>query len=91
MSVFFIFKEASNLITELRQQIIEQIKIRDKLRKDIEQLKHNYKAEICERERMEQSVLRDLNAAKDENRKILSYYFITIFFCVKSFSRIYST
>ncbi|CAF4651275.1 unnamed protein product, partial [Rotaria sp. Silwood1] len=60
------YEEACTLIIQLREQIIEQIKIRDKLRHDIEQLEHNYNADIRQREQIEQLINRDLTAAKDE-------------------------
>ncbi|CAF2660495.1 unnamed protein product [Rotaria sp. Silwood2] len=60
------YEEACNLISQLREQIIQQIKIRDKLRHDIEQLQHSHNTDIREREQIEQLFNRDLTAAKDE-------------------------
>ncbi|CAF0949556.1 unnamed protein product [Rotaria sordida] len=60
------YEEACNLIIQLREQIIQQIKIRDKLRHDIQQLQQNNNADIREREQIEQLLNRDLTAAKDE-------------------------
>ncbi|CAF0889259.1 unnamed protein product [Rotaria sordida] len=60
------YEEACNLIIQLREQIVQQIKIRDKLRHDIQQLQQNNNADIREREQIEQLLNRDLTAAKDE-------------------------
>ncbi|CAF1608880.1 unnamed protein product [Rotaria magnacalcarata] len=60
------YEEASDLIKKLRDQIIEQMKVRDKLRNDIEQLKHNHNADMRQREQIEQILTRDLTVAKDE-------------------------
>jgi chromosome segregation ATPase len=57
------------LIEKLREQIIDQIKIRDKLRHDLEQLQNTYKTDIREREQIEGFLHRDLTAVKDEIRK----------------------
>ncbi|UJR37428.1 hypothetical protein I4U23_030131 [Adineta vaga] len=58
--------EAWNLIVKLREQIIQQLKIKDKLKNDIYQLHNNHKADIHEREQIEHLLNRDLNTAKDE-------------------------
>ena len=44
------------------------MKIRDKLRNDIQQLQYSHKADMREREQIEELLHRDLNAAKDEIR-----------------------
>ena len=57
------------MIEKLREQIIDQIKIRNKLRHDLEQVQNNYKTDIREREQIEEMFHRDLTAAKDEIRE----------------------
>jgi hypothetical protein len=59
-------EEAWGLIIKLRDQIIQQLKIKEKLKNDIQQLQYNHKADLHEREQIEQLLNRDLNAAKDE-------------------------
>jgi len=49
--------------------IIEQLKIQDKLRNDIQQVVSNYQTDIREREQIDELIHRDLNAAKDQIRK----------------------
>lgn len=50
--------------------------MKEKLKNDIKQLKYNHKADIREREQIEQLLNRDLNTAKDEisnrNKRICS-------------------
>ncbi|CAF0989982.1 unnamed protein product [Adineta steineri] len=60
------YDEACNLITQLREQIIQQIKIQDTLKNDIQQLQHCHETDIQERKEMEELFNRDLTAAKDE-------------------------
>jgi hypothetical protein len=67
--VFFFLQECLILIQQLRQMIIEQLKIQDKLRNDIQQVVSNYQTDIREREQIEELIHRDLNAAKDQIRK----------------------
>ena len=43
--------------------------MKEKLKNDIQQLQYNHKADIREREQIEQLLNRDLNAAKDEISK----------------------
>jgi chromosome segregation ATPase len=58
---------------KLREQIIQQLKIKEKLKNDIQQLQRNHKADIHEREQIEHMLNRDLNAAKDEiSRRLIS-------------------
>ena len=45
---------------------MQQLKIKDKLKNDIQQLQYNHQADIREREQIEQLLNRDLTAAKDE-------------------------
>jgi hypothetical protein len=45
------------------------MKIQDKLRNDIEQLQLNYKTDVRERKQIEEILVRDLNAAKDQIRE----------------------
>jgi len=59
-------EEAWGLIVKLREQIIQQLKMKEKLKNDIQQLQYNHKADLREREQIEQLLNRDLNAAKDE-------------------------
>jgi chromosome segregation ATPase len=59
-------EEAWGLIIKLREQIIQQLKMKEKLKNDIQQLQYNHKADIREREQIEQLLNRDLTAAKDE-------------------------
>ncbi|CAF0784852.1 unnamed protein product [Adineta steineri] len=59
-------EEAWGLIVKLREQIIQQLKMKEKLKNDIQQLQLNHKADINEREQIEQLLNRDLNSAKDE-------------------------
>lgn len=54
---------------KLREQIIQQLKIKEKLKNDVQQLQYNHKADIREREQIEHLLNRDLNAAKDEISK----------------------
>ncbi|CAF3525289.1 unnamed protein product [Rotaria sordida] len=60
------FEEAWGLIIKLREQIIQQLKMKEKLKNDIQQLQHNHKADLREREQIENLLNRDLNTAKDE-------------------------
>ncbi|CAF3422514.1 unnamed protein product [Rotaria sp. Silwood1] len=60
------FEEAWGLIVKLREQIIQQLKMKEKLKNDIQQLQYNHKADIREREQIENLLNRDLNTAKDE-------------------------
>ncbi|CAF3416150.1 unnamed protein product [Rotaria socialis] len=60
------YEEAWGLIVKLREQIIQQLKIKEKLKNDIQQLQYNHKADLREREQIEHLLNRDLNAAKDE-------------------------
>ncbi|CAF0928006.1 unnamed protein product [Adineta ricciae] len=60
------FEDAWGLIVKLREEIIQQLKIKEKLKNDIQQLQYNHKADIREREQIEHLLNRDLNAAKDE-------------------------
>ncbi|CAF4366760.1 unnamed protein product [Adineta steineri] len=60
------YDEACNLISQLREQIIQQIKIQDTLKNDIQQLQHCHETDIQERKEMEELFNRDLTAAKDE-------------------------
>jgi hypothetical protein len=69
ISGFFFLQECLILIQQLRQMIIEQLKIQDKLRNDIQQVVSNYQTDIREREQIEELIHRDLNAAKDQIRK----------------------
>ena len=48
--------------------------MKEKLKNDIQQLQYNHKADIHEREQIEQLLNRDLNAAKDEISKQNSFY-----------------
>jgi len=59
-------EEAWNLIVKLREQIIQQLKIKEKLKTDIQHLQQNHKADIREREQIEHLLNRDFTAAKDE-------------------------
>jgi hypothetical protein len=68
------------LITKLRDQIIEQTKIRDKLRNDIQQLQYNHTTDLREREQIEKLLHRDLNAAKDEIRKKRKFDILELIF-----------
>ena len=54
--------------------MIQQLKMKEKLKNDIQQLQYNHKADIHEREQIEQLLNRDLNAAKDEISKTNSFY-----------------
>lgn len=65
-------QEAWGLIVKLREQIIQQLRIKEKLKNDIQQLQLNHKADLREREQIEHMLNRDLNAAKDEISKRLS-------------------
>jgi hypothetical protein len=58
------------LIVKLREQIIQQLKMKEKLKNDIQQLQYNHKADLREREQIEQLLNRDLTSAKDEISKI---------------------
>ena len=49
--------------------------MKEKLKNDIQQLKHDHKADIREREQIEQLLNRDLNAAKDEISKKKNKWF----------------
>jgi hypothetical protein len=51
--------------------------MKEKLKNDIQQLQYNHKADIREREQIEQLLNRDLTAAKDEisNRKNIFFFF----------------
>ncbi|CAM4773316.1 unnamed protein product [Rotaria magnacalcarata] len=60
------YEEAWGLIVKLREQIIQQLKMKEKLKNDIQQLQYNHKADLREREQIEQLLNRDLNTAKDE-------------------------
>ena len=60
---------------KLREQIIQQLKVKEKLRNDIQQLQYNHKADLREREQIEQLLNRDLTSAKDE---IGRFYFATL-------------
>ncbi|UJR08807.1 hypothetical protein I4U23_013062 [Adineta vaga] len=60
------YEEAWNLINRLREQIIEQIKHQDRLRNDLQQINQCHKADIREREQIEELLNRDLTVAKDE-------------------------
>lgn len=62
----FFVKDAWNLINRLREEIIEQIKVQDKLKYDAQQLEQNHKAELREREQIEELLHRDLTEAKDQ-------------------------
>jgi hypothetical protein len=62
------------LIIKLREQIIQQLKMKEKYKNDIQQLQHNHKADLREREQIEQLLNRDLNAAKDEISKLNSFW-----------------
>ncbi len=57
------------LIQQLREVIVEQLKIQDKLRNDTEQVVSNHQTDIREREQIEELFHRDLLAAKDQIRK----------------------
>jgi len=70
---FDFFQEAWGLIIKLREQIIQQLKMKEKYKNDIQQLQHNHKADLREREQIEQLLNRDLNAAKDEISKLNSF------------------
>jgi chromosome segregation ATPase len=59
-------EEAWGLIVKLREQIIQQLKMKEKLKNDIQQLQYNHKADLREREQIEQLLNRDLTSAKDE-------------------------
>ncbi len=54
LQLIFIFQEAWVFIVKLREQIIQQLKIKEKLKNDIQQLQQNHKADIHEREQIEQ-------------------------------------
>lgn len=54
------------MIVKLREQIIQQLKIKEKLKTDIQHLQQNHKADIREREQIEHLLNRDLTVAKDE-------------------------
>ncbi len=58
------------MIVKLREQIIQQLKMKEKLKNDIQQLQYNHKADLREREQIEQLLNRDLTSAKDEISKI---------------------
>ncbi|CAF2654947.1 unnamed protein product [Rotaria sp. Silwood2] len=60
------FEEAWGLIVKLREQIIQQLKMKEKLKNDIQQSQYNHKADLCDREQIEHLLNRDLNSAKDE-------------------------
>lgn len=45
---------------------MDQMKIEEKLRNDVEQIEQNYKLDLREREQIEEMLNRDLAAAKDE-------------------------
>ena len=66
----FFFQEAWSLIVRLREQIIQQLKIKEKLKNDIQQLQLNHKADIRDREQIEHLLNQDLNTAKDEIRSL---------------------
>ena len=70
----FFFQEAWKLIIQLREQIIQQIKIQDKLRNDVHHLQYNHKIDIHEREQIEELLNRDLTVAKDEIRKRINLF-----------------
>ena len=57
------------LIQQLREVIVEQLKIQDKLRNDTEQVVSNHQTDIREREQIEELFHRDLIEAKDQIRK----------------------
>mgnify|MGYP006897398507 CR=1 FL=1 len=59
-------QDALNLIAKLREQIVQQLKMKEKLKNDIQQIQYNHQADIREREQIEHLLNRDLNAAKDE-------------------------
>ncbi|CAF1314435.1 unnamed protein product, partial [Didymodactylos carnosus] len=59
-------EEAWGLLQKLREQVINQLKVEHKLRNDLQLLHNNYKADIREREQIENLLNRDLNTAKDE-------------------------
>ncbi len=48
--------------------------MKEKYKNDIQQLQHNHKADLREREQIEQLLNRDLNAAKDEISKLNSFW-----------------
>jgi hypothetical protein len=52
--------------------------MKEKLKNDIQQLQYNHKADIHEREQIEQLLNRDLNAAKDEISKRNSFYILLL-------------
>ena len=64
-----LLKESLDLIDELREEILQQIKLREKFRDDFEQSEANYKLDLHEREQIEELLNRDLTNAKDEIRK----------------------
>ncbi len=59
------------MILKLREQIIQQLKMKEKLRNDIQQLQYNHKADLRDREQIEQLLNRDLTSAKDEISKFI--------------------
>jgi hypothetical protein len=66
--------------------------MKEKLKNDIQQLQYNHKADIREREQIEQLLNRDLTAAKDEisNRKNIFFVFekLNFFFYLKLFYKV---
>jgi len=72
-----LFKEAWNLINQLREEIIQEIKIQDKLRNDNQQLQHNHQIDIREREQIEELLNKDLTAAKDQIRTRRNLFLFT--------------
>lgn len=68
ISLFFV-QEAFDLIGKLREEIIQQVKLRDKLNNDLEQQREEHRIDLKEREQIEQMLNKELNAIKDENRK----------------------
>jgi hypothetical protein len=72
---FFSVQECLILIQQLREIIIEQLKIQDKLRNDTEQVVSNHQTDIHEREQIEELIHRDLTTAKDQIRKKKKYLF----------------
>jgi hypothetical protein len=58
--------------------------MKEKLKNDIQQLQYNHKADIHEREQIEQLLNRDLNTAKDEISK--QQNFSSVFFLKFIFS-----
>ncbi|CAF0779713.1 unnamed protein product [Didymodactylos carnosus] len=59
-------EESWGLLQKLREQLINQLKLEQKLRNDLQLLHNNYQADIREREQIENLLNRDLNTAKDE-------------------------